>query len=79
MFSVKLSFHVIFSILGPFVKSQQGNEYSEKTLSVACAASAIISLLAGFLIGFLFTKKCSSNDPSLKCGHAYLEAQMLER
>jgi len=63
----------------PFVKSQYGNEYSEKTLSVACAASAFISLLVGFLGGFLFTKKCASKDPSLKCGHAYLEAQMLER
>lgn len=61
------------------MKSQYGNEYSEKTLSVACAASAFISLLVGFLGGFLFTKKCASKDPSLKCGHAYLEAQMLER
>merc|ERR1712045_846651 len=45
----------------------------------ACAATALISLLVGFLGGFLFTKKCGSKDPSLKCGHAYLEAQMLER
>ena len=62
---------------GPFVK--QRHEYSEKTLSVACAASALISLLVGFLGGFLFTKKCSAKDQSLKCGHANLEALMLER
>lgn len=61
----------------PFVN--QRHEYSEKTLSVACAASALISLLVGFLGGFLFTKKCSAKDQSLKCGHTYLEARMLER
>ena len=63
--------------LGPFVN--QRHEYSEKTLSVACAASALISLLVGFLGGFLFTKKCSAKDQRLKCGHTYLEARMLER
>jgi hypothetical protein len=55
------------------------NDYSEKTLSFACASSALIALLVGFLAGFFFSRNCGSKDPSLKCGHAYLEAQMLER
>ena len=46
---------------------------------MACVSTAVISLLLGFLIGFIFTKKCSSKDQSLKCGHANLEALMLER
>ena len=54
-------------------------QYSEKTLSVACLSTAIVSLLLGFLAGFVITKKCSSKDQSLKCGHANLEALMLER
>lgn len=54
-------------------------QYSEKTLSVACLSTAIVSILLGFLAGFVITKKCSSKDQSLKCGHANLEALMLER
>ena len=68
-----------FSCLGQYSKSYNGNEYSEQTLSVACVASALISLLLGFLGGFLFTKKCSSQDLGPRCGHSYLEAQILER
>jgi len=62
-----------------YSKSYNGNEYSEQTLSVACVASALISLLLGFLGGFLFTKKCSSQDLGPRCAHSYLEAQILER
>jgi len=62
----------------PYTKYQR-NDYSEKTLSFACASSALIALLVGFLAGFFFSRNCGSKDPSLKCGHAYLEAQMLER
>ena len=68
-----------FSSLGQYSKSYNGNGYSEQTLSVACAASALISLLLGFLGGFLFTKKCFSQDLGPRCGHPYLEAQILER
>ena len=60
-------------------KSHRGSDYSEQTLTAACAASAIISLLVGFLVGYLFTKKFSSKDLGPRCGHSYLEAQILER
>jgi len=56
-----------------------GADYSGQTLSIACVSTAIISILVGFLAGFIITKKCSGKDQSLKCGHANLEALMLER
>ena len=68
----------LLSFLGSLLTSG-GGQYSEKTLSIAIVSTAVISILVGFLAGFVFTKKCSSKDQSLKCGHANLEALMLER
>jgi hypothetical protein len=35
--------------------------YSEKTLALSTAFSAISALLVGFLLGYLSSKKCSKN------------------
>lgn len=70
---------VLSSPLERSLLTSGGGQYSEKTLSIAIVSTAVISILVGFLAGFVFTKKCSSKDQSLKCGHANLEALMLER
>jgi len=65
--------------LSPIEKSQRGNRYSEKTFTFAVTSSAVLALLLGFLVGFLFSRWCQRKDSNPKCSHAYLEAQILER
>ena len=62
---------------GLSMRTVLSREYSEKTLSLACASSALLSLLAGFLAGYCFFKRCSpARSDKMNCGHAYLEAQV---
>ena len=62
---------------GLSMRTVMSREYSERTLSLACASSALLSLLAGFLAGYCFFKRCNpARGDKMNCGHAYLEAQV---
>jgi len=62
----------------PYTKARE-SMYSEKTLSLACVSAALSALFVGFFVGYLFSRKCHRSDSYLKCGHAYLESQGLDR
>lgn len=52
-------------------------QYTARTLSLACASSALLALLLGFLSGFCFLRRCGvGRRDNMNCGHAYLEAQV---
>ena len=62
---------------GLSMRTVMSREYSERTLSLACASSALLALLLGFLSAFCLLRRCGvGRSNNMNCGHAYLEAQV---